>query len=71
MLSVYPLINFSMPHQIFMNLGMYIMASGLNWTTYFINPSHSPCIYMCIPLMIARQWLGKHVSAATNTRKME
>jgi hypothetical protein len=33
---------------------------------YFINPSHQST-RMCIPLFIARQVLGKHVPAATNT----
>jgi hypothetical protein len=25
------------------------------------------CVCMCIPPIVVRQWLGKHVSAATNT----
>jgi hypothetical protein len=57
-----------MPDPIFMKLGMYIMAPELVSTAYFINPSHeSVCLY---PPNVARQWLGKHVPAATrNNRK--
>jgi hypothetical protein len=36
-------------------------------TAYFINPSHqSVCLYV-YPLIVARQRLGKNVTAATNT----
>jgi hypothetical protein len=30
------------------------------------NPSHQ--LYLCVPPIFARHWLGKHVPAATNTR---
>jgi hypothetical protein len=53
----------------------------IQWVTvYFINPSHqSWCLYVypfyrcngsvkCIPAIVARQWIGKHVPAATNKR---
>jgi hypothetical protein len=30
-------------------------------------PPISLCARMCIPLIVARQWLGKHVPTATNT----
>jgi hypothetical protein len=50
-----------------MKLGIYIMALDPISKAYFINPSHqSVCLYVYPPL-IARQRLGKHVSAATNT----
>jgi hypothetical protein len=53
-LSVY-LINFWMPEPVFIKLGTYI------------NPSHqSSCLYVYPPI-VARQRLGKHVPAATNT----
>jgi hypothetical protein len=35
--------------------------------TSYILPI-SPCVYMCIHLIFARQLLGKYVPAATNTR---
>jgi hypothetical protein len=36
-------------------------------TAYFINPSHqSVCLYVNLPI-VARQELGKNVTAATNT----
>jgi hypothetical protein len=46
---------------------MYIMAPEPVSTAYYINPSHqSVCIYV-YPLIVARQRLGKKVTAATNT----
>jgi hypothetical protein len=50
---------------ILMKLGMYIMAPEPNSTAYFINPSHRPCVCMCIPHSVARHRLGEHVPAAT------
>jgi hypothetical protein len=53
-----------------MNLlfGMYIMASEPISVAYLINPSHqSVCMYV-YPSIVARQELGKHVLAVTNTR---
>jgi hypothetical protein len=46
---------------------MYIMALEPISTAYFINPSdQSECLYVYPPI-VARQRLGKHVTAATNT----
>jgi hypothetical protein len=46
---------------------MYIMVPEPISTPYFINPSyHSVCLYMYPPL-VARQWLGKDVTAAIST----
>jgi hypothetical protein len=60
---------------------MYIMASEPITTAYFTNPSHqfvSVCVsllslpgndsFKCIHPFGARQQLGKHIPAATNTR---
>jgi hypothetical protein len=67
------------PRPKFIKLGMYIMASEPISTAYFINPSISlsVCVSLlslpgkgsvkCIPPLVARQRLGKHVPAATNT----
>jgi hypothetical protein len=49
-------INVGMPESVFMKLGMYIMA-----------PSSIPPINKCIPPIVARQRLGKNVTAPTNT----
>jgi hypothetical protein len=47
--------------------------------SWHLNPSQrrtskipliSPCVCMCIPLIVARQRLGKHVPMATNTRNI-
>jgi hypothetical protein len=66
--SLYPFINFWMPEPIFMKLGMYIMAPEPISTAYFINPSHqSVCLYV-YPLIVARQRLGKNITAETNTQ---
>jgi hypothetical protein len=62
-----PLINFCMAKPFFMKLGMYIMAPEPISTAYIINPSHQyvrPYVY---PTIVARQRLGKSVTAATNT----
>jgi hypothetical protein len=76
-------INFWMPESIFMKLGMYIYHgtwAHLNGVLHKSLPSvcASICISLlsllgngsvkCIPHFIARQWLGKHITAATNTR---
>jgi hypothetical protein len=46
---------------------MYIKASEPISAVYFINPSHqSVCLYMYSPI-VARQRLGKDVTAARNT----
>jgi hypothetical protein len=71
-----------MPEPIYMKLGMYIMALELISTAYFINPSHQSVCLSCVSLLSllgkgsvngippfgARQRLGEHVPAATNTR---
>jgi hypothetical protein len=50
-----------------MKLDMYIMAAEPISTAYFINTSHqSVCLYV-YPLIVARQLVGKNVTAATNT----
>jgi hypothetical protein len=48
-----------------MKLGMNIMAPGPISTAYFINASHKS---VCLYVYIARQRLGKNITAATNTR---
>jgi hypothetical protein len=40
-----------------MKLGMYIVTPEPISTAYFLNPSIN--LYMCIPPIIARQWLRK------------
>jgi hypothetical protein len=57
-----------MPETIFMKLGMYIMAPEPISGAYFINPYHQSVCQICISPIVARQRLGKHVPAATNTR---
>jgi hypothetical protein len=53
----------------FMKLGMYIMTPEPISTAYFITPSHQSVLSVCVPPPIAaRQRLGKHVRAETNTR---
>jgi hypothetical protein len=52
----------------FMKPRMYIMAIEPISTAYFKNTSRRLCACMCIPPIVARQRLGKHVPAATNTR---
>jgi hypothetical protein len=45
-----------------------IMAPEPMSIAYFINSSNqSLYLYMC-PLIVARQWIGKSITAATNTR---
>jgi hypothetical protein len=53
-----------MPELILMNTGMHVMAPEPISTPYFINPSHQcVCVFMCIPLIVARQRLDKRVPA--------
>jgi hypothetical protein len=62
-----PPMNFCMPEPIFMKLDMNIMASEPISTVNFINSSHqSACLYV-YPI-VARQRLGKNVTAETNTQ---
>jgi hypothetical protein len=57
-----------MPEPVFMKLDMYITPPEPISTGFFINASHqSVCLYVYPPI-VGRQWLGKHVTAATNTR---
>jgi hypothetical protein len=58
-----------MPEPVFMKLGMYIMAAKPKSAAYLINPFHkSLCLYV-YPSTVARQWLGKNVTAVTNTHE--
>jgi hypothetical protein len=46
---------------------MYVMVPEPISTAYFINPAHqSVCLYV-YPLIVARQRLGKTVTAKKNT----
>jgi hypothetical protein len=56
-----------MPEPICMKLGMYIMAPEPISAVYFINSSHQFVCLQVYPPIIARQWLGKIVTAAMNT----
>jgi hypothetical protein len=59
--------NFRKPEPFFMKLVMYIMKPESISTAYFIHPSRqSVCLYVNPPT-VARQLLGKNVTAATNT----
>jgi hypothetical protein len=55
-----------MAESIFVKLDIYVMATEPISTSYFINPSHSP-VSICVSPIVARQRLGKDVTAATNT----
>jgi hypothetical protein len=47
-----------------MNTGMHVMASEPILTSYFINLSNQwVFVFMCIPLIVARQRLDEHVPA--------
>jgi hypothetical protein len=59
-----PAINVWMPKLIFMKLRMYIMLPETVSKANFVTPS--VCLYLYLPI-VARQWLGKYVPAATNT----
>jgi hypothetical protein len=51
-----------------MKLLTYIIAPEPNLTAYFIHPfRQSMCFYVYLRI-VARQWLGKNVTAATNTQ---
>jgi hypothetical protein len=50
-----------------MTYDIYIMTPEPISTAYFINPSH-PRVSVCVPSIVARQRLGKHVSVETTTR---
>jgi hypothetical protein len=50
-----------------MKLGIYIIAPEPISTVYFIIPSHQSVCLSVYPRIIARQLLGKHIPAATNT----
>jgi hypothetical protein len=56
-----------MPEQMFMKLGMYIMASEPISTAYFINPSHQSLFLYVSPAVVAGQRVGENVTAAMNT----
>jgi hypothetical protein len=57
-----------MAEPVFMELGMYIMATKPISKAYFINPFHqSVCLYMYAPI-VAMQQLSKNGTAAINTR---
>jgi hypothetical protein len=55
-----------MPESVFMKLGMYITAPEPISTAYFINPSHSSVYLYVYPPTVARQGIGRNVTAATN-----
>jgi hypothetical protein len=58
-----------MPEPIFIKLCMYIMALEPISTVYSIKSSHhSVCLYVYFPF-VARQRLGKNVTAATKTHE--
>jgi hypothetical protein len=60
-----------MSQPIFMKLGTYIMATEHISMAYFINPSHQyVCLYV-YPPAVARQRLGRNVTAATSTHPIE
>jgi hypothetical protein len=56
-----------MPETIFIKFGMYIMSPEHISTAYFINPSHQSVYLYVYPPVVAKQRLGKNVTAATNT----
>jgi hypothetical protein len=56
-----------MAESIFMELTMYIMATEPISAAYFINLSHQSVYLYVYPPIVARQWLGKNVTAAMNT----
>jgi hypothetical protein len=56
-----------MAESIIMKLGTYIMAPEPISTAYFINLSHQSVCLHVYPPIVARQGLGKNVTAATNT----
>jgi hypothetical protein len=44
---------------------IYIMAPESILAAYFLNPSHQS-VSICVPPIVARQQLGKNITAATN-----
>jgi hypothetical protein len=64
---VSPLTNVWTPEPIFMKLSIYIMAPNPISMAYFINSSHQSVRLYVYPPIVARQRLGKNVTAATNT----
>jgi starvation-inducible outer membrane lipoprotein len=58
-----------MPAVIFIKLGICIMAPEPISKEYFINPSHQSVSLYVYPPVVARQRLGKIVTATTNTQK--
>jgi hypothetical protein len=62
-----PLIKFWMSEPIFMTVCISWHLSPFQWRASWIRPI-SVCVCMCISPMGARQRLGTHVLAATNTR---
>jgi hypothetical protein len=63
-MSVIPLL---LTFECLMKVGMYIMAREPISTAYLINPSNQSVCLNMYPAIVARQWLGKNVTAATNT----
>jgi hypothetical protein len=63
--SVYLSLNFRMPEQIFMELGMYIMAPEPISMAYFINPSYQN-VPLCASPCHCWQGIGKNVTTATH-----
>jgi hypothetical protein len=56
-----------MPEPTFMKLGMYIMVPEPSSVVYYTSPSYQfVCLYVYHSI-VARQWLGKNITAATNT----
>jgi hypothetical protein len=51
-------INFWMPEQIFMKLGMYFMASEPISAAYFINTSIQSYVSVCVSILFFKQKLG-------------
>jgi hypothetical protein len=56
-----------MPEPIIVKRGVYIVALDPISAAYFINPSHQAVYLYVYSPVVARQWLGKNVIAATNT----
>jgi hypothetical protein len=55
-----------MSEPIFMKLNVYIMAHEPSSTAYK-KSFLSVCISKFVPPIVARQWLGKNITAAANT----
>jgi hypothetical protein len=56
-----------MPEPIFMKLGTYIEAPEPISTAYLKNHSHQSVFLYVYPPIVARQRLGRNVTAVTNT----